>query len=281
MRTFSIISLLAAAAVSSVAAEPKAGALGNATVVVNNPPGVVYSASLPAAAFDKAAFPSGNVKGSIAASANPDGIGAWFKVQFSNLPKEGGPFTYHIHVDPVPSDGNCTKTLAHLDPFLRGEDPACDARFPQTCQVGDLSGKHGKITSDPFEMSFYDQFVSTEEGVGAYFGNRSFVIHFANKTRISCANFDMVVGSSATDIPGAPAECAASTVVTSSTSTSTMTLPTTSTPNHTVTGPSTPATPTATPTGPTPVTVSAGNSMQVLNGMAGMISFAVAVMFLL
>ncbi|RKU42634.1 hypothetical protein DL546_000011, partial [Coniochaeta pulveracea] len=92
MRTTSILSLLTAAAVKLATATPQTGALGNATVVVNNPPGVVYSASLPAAAFDKAAFPSGNVKGSIAATANPNGIGAWFKVQFSGLPKEGGPF---------------------------------------------------------------------------------------------------------------------------------------------------------------------------------------------
>jgi hypothetical protein len=62
--------------------------------VVNNPPGVVYQATLPDTAFDKAAFPSGgNVQGSIAATANPDGIGVWFKVQFSNLPNEGGPFS--------------------------------------------------------------------------------------------------------------------------------------------------------------------------------------------
>lgn len=28
---------------------------------------------------------------------------------------------YHIHVAPVSGDGNCTNTLAHLDPFVRGE----------------------------------------------------------------------------------------------------------------------------------------------------------------
>jgi len=41
---------------------------------------------------------------------------------------------------PVPADGNCSGTLAHLDPFIRGEKPPCDASAPQTCQVGDLSG---------------------------------------------------------------------------------------------------------------------------------------------
>ena len=28
---------------------------------------------------------------------------------------------YHLHDAPVPSDGNCTGTLAHLDPYQRGE----------------------------------------------------------------------------------------------------------------------------------------------------------------
>jgi hypothetical protein len=102
---------------------------------------------------------------------------------------------YHLHVDPVPSDGNCTKALAHLDPYIRGEATACDANKPATCQVGDLSGKFGAITSDPWEATFVDEFSSTLPGVGAYFGNRSFVFHFANKTRISCANFELVVNN--------------------------------------------------------------------------------------
>ena len=57
--------------------------------------------------------------------------------------------------------------------------------------MGDLSGKWGKITTTEgtFEDSYHDPYVSVEEGIGAYFGNRSFVFHFANKTRISCANF--------------------------------------------------------------------------------------------
>lgn len=72
--------------------------------MVNNPPGVVYAAKLPDAADFKPAFPSGgNVKGSIAAVANPDGIGVLFKVTFSNLPKEGGPFCEFLHPTPLTS----------------------------------------------------------------------------------------------------------------------------------------------------------------------------------
>lgn len=28
---------------------------------------------------------------------------------------------YHLHAAPVPADGNCTGTLGHVDPFIRGE----------------------------------------------------------------------------------------------------------------------------------------------------------------
>lgn len=50
---------------------------------------------------------------------------------------------FHLHDSPVPADGNCTKTLAHLDPYKRGQATPCDKANPQTCEVGDLSGKHG------------------------------------------------------------------------------------------------------------------------------------------
>lgn len=79
--------------------------------------------------------------------------------------------------------------LAHLDPFNRGEQPPCDASDPQTCQVGDLSGKYGKVMQSPFEAEYLDPFLSLLEGSGQFFGNRSFVFSFGNTTRITCANF--------------------------------------------------------------------------------------------
>lgn len=66
-------------------------------------------------------------------------------VDLSGFAGETGPFGYHIHDQPVPADGNCTGTKAHLDPFIRGQVPDCDNQHPATCEVGDLSGKHGKI----------------------------------------------------------------------------------------------------------------------------------------
>lgn len=98
-------------------------------------------------------------------------------------------------MDPVPDNGNCTATLAHLDPYIRGEATPCEKASPATCQVGDLSGKHGAITPDAgraFEASYVDLYASTLEGIGAFFGNRSIVFHHPNKTRITCANFEQV-----------------------------------------------------------------------------------------
>ncbi|KAF5544064.1 cytosolic Cu Zn superoxide dismutase [Fusarium mexicanum] len=186
MRTQAIVAVLFSALAGQVVGQDDSH---NAPRVNDNPIGVKYKATLPKEPFFKDAAIDGNVKGFIEAEAPSDGHGVQFKVQFSNLPKEGGPFTYHIHVEPVPENGNCTATLAHLDPFARGEEPPCDPEKPASCQVGDNSGKHGKITSDPFTADYIDYYASTKEGIGAYFGNRSFVLHYANKTRLTCANF--------------------------------------------------------------------------------------------
>ncbi|KAK1973886.1 superoxide dismutase [Colletotrichum cereale] len=187
MKASSIVSVIAAADVGRAAAQSTG--LGDA-IIMSNPAGVTYEAVLPEKPFFKAASLHGNVQGSIVAVAAPNGKGVEFTVRFSNLPKKGGPFPYHIHVDPVPADGNCTKTLAHLDPFIRGDATPCDASKPETCQAGDLSGKHGTVTAD-YKKTYVDPYLSIAGG-GSFIGNRSFVFHFANKTRISCANFKLI-----------------------------------------------------------------------------------------
>jgi hypothetical protein len=102
---------------------------------------------------------------------------------------------YHIHDQPVPANGNCTATLAHQDPYIRGEDPICDPSRPATCQVGDLSGKYGEISGltpeQHWTQTYNDLYASTKPGLGSFFGNRSIVVHFKNKTRIACANFEL------------------------------------------------------------------------------------------
>jgi hypothetical protein len=98
---------------------------------------------------------------------------------------------YHIHEKPVPADGNCTGAGAHLDPYKRGEVPLCDASKPETCQTGDLSGKHGNMTSRDFSAKYTDLYLATIASDPSYFGHLSVVFHLSNKTRISCANFTL------------------------------------------------------------------------------------------
>lgn len=51
---------------------------------------------------------------------------------------------YYLNQDPVPEDGNCTG-VGHFDPFGRTDDPPCNDGEPQSCVVGDLSGKYGTV----------------------------------------------------------------------------------------------------------------------------------------
>lgn len=136
-----ILSLIVAAAAVSA----QSPAVVPAPVVSDNPKGASYIATLP----EQTKY---TVRGSVAAVTAEDGNGIKFSVSVSGLPAEGGPFMYHIHEKPVPSDGNCTGTGAHLDPYKRGEVPICDASKPETCQVGDLSGKFGNFTAQEWSQ---------------------------------------------------------------------------------------------------------------------------------
>lgn len=189
MRT-QILSLIAAA--SAVTAQSPS--VVPAPVISGNPVGASYVATLPEQTKN-------NVRGSVAAVSAEDGVGVKFTVAISGLPAEGGPFIYHLHEFPVPSDGNCTGTGAHLDPYKRGEVPICDASKPETCQVGDLSGKHGNITEQEWSQEYLDIYTATRPDSNAYFGNLSIVVHLSNKTRISCANFTQVSGGDDSGYP--------------------------------------------------------------------------------
>ena len=74
--------------------------------------------------------------------------------------------------------------------------------------MGDLSGKYGNIAAGQkdFSDSYVDLYESTKPGIGAFFGNRSVVVHLADKTRIACANFELEEGEEVTpsvSVPGA------------------------------------------------------------------------------
>ncbi|KAI4161172.1 MAG: hypothetical protein L6R39_000132 [Caloplaca ligustica] len=147
------------------------GKLGNAAVVEGNPVGVTYTATLPNTG-------KSNIRGFVAGTSNANGTGVNFVVNLSGLPDASlGPFP-------------------HQDPYIRGEIPPCDPTQPETCQVGDLAGKHGNITTNPFQAAYLDLYLSTAQGPASFFGNRSIVVHTSNTTRLTCANFTLTSGNS-------------------------------------------------------------------------------------
>ena len=142
----SILSLVAAASVASAQSYL-------APIVKDNFPGASYSAHF---GTDKA-----GLTGSVTASSFTGTTGVQWTIRVDNLPEAGGPFMYHLHAKPVPADGNCTGTGAHLDPYMRGEVPGYDASKPETCQTGDLSGKYGNATEQTFSAEYTDLYSAT------------------------------------------------------------------------------------------------------------------------
>ena len=58
-----------------------------------------------------------------------------------------------------------------------------------------------ELTNPAFVNSYTDLYASLVIGTGAYFGNRSVVVHYANKTRITCANFTTIATGYGTPVP--------------------------------------------------------------------------------
>jgi hypothetical protein len=169
--------------------EETTGTRGDAKTF-DNPPSAVYWAD-----FSKTAV-SGHIK--FISSSDKDGVRV--EVDLSKFPGGGvGPFGYHVHDAPVPTDGNCTGTLAHLDPFVRGQKVVCDPKRPQSCEVGDLAGKYGKIPdsvgNSSYVKSYVDPYITLTPGVGSFIGNRSIVIHTLDTKRYACANITIYNGN--------------------------------------------------------------------------------------
>ncbi|PKX94208.1 putative cytosolic Cu/Zn superoxide dismutase [Aspergillus novofumigatus IBT 16806] len=135
------------------------------------------------------------LRGWITLFAPRDGDGVKVHADFWGIP-DNEALAYYIHEGTVPADGNCYRTGNPFDPYGRGDKAACNMTSPQTCQIGDLSGKHGPIvTADHqgFEARYNDLYLSTKPGEPAYFGNRSIVVHrMSDHERLSCANFVLV-----------------------------------------------------------------------------------------
>jgi hypothetical protein len=155
MQPVSLVALLGAVTLAAgQATNVTTGKLGDARPVRNNP--VIGETWV--ATFDSAA-----VKGTVTAVAHTVGVN--YTIDVTGLAVDKGPYStcslpetfgarnptadlcleYHIHLRAVPESGNCTETGGHLDSYVRGDTPPCESSMPQTCEVGDLSGKYGTV----------------------------------------------------------------------------------------------------------------------------------------
>jgi len=96
----------------------------------------------------------------------------------------------HVHVKPV-TNNDCAATLGHYNPTNANYAIApCDpTRTATTCEVGDITGKHGFLSSSATGVSTYSV-VDNElmlYGVNSILG-LSVVVHAPNGTRLACAN---------------------------------------------------------------------------------------------
>lgn len=139
----------------------------------------------PKDAFARADFDEGKLHGIVEFSSTKKHQ-VKVLVDITGLPKEGGPFFYHIHKLPV-VDGDCKTTSTHLNPYAAPAD--CDSVPDDSyCQVGDLSGKHGWINSSCFETSYVDPYLSLNPANKGYPGNLGINLHYSNMTIFACAN---------------------------------------------------------------------------------------------
>lgn len=125
MYSSTIYSVITAALISFAGAQnttlPVTGELGNATVVKDNPVGVVYKAFLPPKQNTPLDGQLSAVKGLISATAGHHGVGVEFSFEISGLPTSGGPFRK------FPSSGEGMS--AHVIPSLPYSCRPCPRRW--------------------------------------------------------------------------------------------------------------------------------------------------------
>lgn len=117
-------------------------------------------------------------------------------VTIEGLP--AGEYTYHIHEKPVPQNGDCAATGGHYDPYAK-KGAKCTKDTLTDCEVGDLSGKFGKLNftgdkskskdnnKDEVWINYEDPTIKLTKGADGIVG-RSIVIHNPAGDRIACGN---------------------------------------------------------------------------------------------
>ncbi|PIA19437.1 Cu,Zn superoxide dismutase-like protein [Coemansia reversa NRRL 1564] len=145
------------------------------------------------------AKPSGDkIEATFKFTKTADGKGLQLSINATGLDK-GAEYPFHVHVDPVPKDGNCTATGGHLDPYgvkaAAGDKYKCSkTNILKTCELGDLAGIFGNMVGDDKGNASGD-FVATELAFGTKntILDHSIVIHNSDGDRVACANIDAFV----------------------------------------------------------------------------------------
>ncbi|KAJ2825524.1 hypothetical protein IWW50_002811 [Coemansia erecta] len=120
---------------------------------------------------------------------NIDGNGLELAISARGL-DVGAEYPFHIHVSPVPSDGNCTATGGHLNPYNIPSSTKCSKDDAlKTCELGDLAGIYGNLVGDD-----QGQCLMNINATELTFGgentilDHSIVIHNSNKDRVACSS---------------------------------------------------------------------------------------------
>ncbi|RPA98925.1 hypothetical protein L873DRAFT_1685876 [Choiromyces venosus 120613-1] len=179
---YALTTTLLLAAVTSVTA--KTGNLGDAKVHTDNPAGKQFTAAF----YGTGAH--GNLQFNLTNFNNKTGV--FVKLDLTAYRGDEGPFKLALYEAPVTNDGKCDGAKNVLDPFQRGDKPECDKKNPQTCQVGDLVGKHGEVPKFQgvisVKQSFQDLYLSFKKEESAFIGGRSVIIKNGKGDKIACAN---------------------------------------------------------------------------------------------
>ncbi|KAJ2817159.1 Superoxide dismutase [Coemansia sp. 'formosensis'] len=108
--------------------------------------------------------------------------------------KQGLQYPFHIHINVVPADGNCTATGGHLDTYgVKTANTAysCDKTKPlATCEIGDLAGIAGNLTANAngqATLTFNDPIITFGDNKTTILGH-SIVVHNPDNTRLACGN---------------------------------------------------------------------------------------------
>ncbi|EFP79354.1 hypothetical protein, variant [Puccinia graminis f. sp. tritici CRL 75-36-700-3] len=147
-----------------------------------------------------------NVSGQIHFALQPESnaVAVSISINGLNALNSTAAYAYHIHTNPISSDGNCASALGHLDPLNVTDGLVCNPQISQYCQEGDLSSRHGKFngSESTLNLAYIDDYLRFWPQPFSILG-RSVVVHLPNSTRIACGNITSTVDGTANP-DGAP-----------------------------------------------------------------------------